>query len=173
MITLIFNVLYFLKMCPNFDVWYQIKPNCWKIFTAIFIDLWPCLFTTKFSYAQLFKWGHSKHGVSSRQSRCIEVAQEGIFLKRKIRFGLGGNTEKNWRLIMSNFWGKEMISIFFKYCIVLAKKIHKIKIRKPIENSCNALLKSEHTSVRDFYILMLVPGMSCWNTHQILWIKYL
>ena len=26
---------------------------------ALFIDLWPCLFTTKLSYAQLFKWGHS------------------------------------------------------------------------------------------------------------------
>ena len=25
----------------------------------VFIDLWPCLFTTKLSYAQLFKWGHS------------------------------------------------------------------------------------------------------------------
>ena len=23
---------------------------------AVFIDLWPCLFTTKLSYAQLFKW---------------------------------------------------------------------------------------------------------------------
>ena len=28
---------------------------------AVFIDLWPCLFTTKLSYAQLFKWGHSKN----------------------------------------------------------------------------------------------------------------
>ena len=27
---------------------------------AISIDLWPCLLTTKLSYAQLFKWGHSK-----------------------------------------------------------------------------------------------------------------
>ena len=26
---------------------------------AVFIDLWPCLFTTKLSYTQLFKWGHS------------------------------------------------------------------------------------------------------------------
>ena len=26
---------------------------------AIFIELWPCLFTTKLSYVQLFKWGHS------------------------------------------------------------------------------------------------------------------
>ena len=59
MITLIFNVLYFLKMRPNFDVWYQIKPNCWNIFMAVFIDLWPCLFTTKLSYTQVFKWGHS------------------------------------------------------------------------------------------------------------------
>ena len=25
----------------------------------IFIDLWSCLLTTKLSYAQLFKWGHS------------------------------------------------------------------------------------------------------------------
>jgi hypothetical protein len=39
LITLIFDVLYFLKMHPNFDVRYQIKLNC---------------------YAQLFKWGHSK-----------------------------------------------------------------------------------------------------------------
>ena len=27
---------------------------------AIFIDIWPCLFTTKLSYAQLCKWGNSK-----------------------------------------------------------------------------------------------------------------
>ena len=27
---------------------------------AVFIDIWPCLFTTKLSYAQLFKRGHSK-----------------------------------------------------------------------------------------------------------------
>ena len=26
---------------------------------VVFIDLWSCLFTTKLSYAQLFKWGHS------------------------------------------------------------------------------------------------------------------
>ena len=26
---------------------------------AVFIDLWPCLFTTKLSYTQLFKWGDS------------------------------------------------------------------------------------------------------------------
>ena len=31
---------------------------------AVFIDLWPCLLTTKLSYAQLFKWGHSSHNVS-------------------------------------------------------------------------------------------------------------
>ena len=57
MITLISNVLYFLKTRPNFDVRYQIKPNHWNIFVAIFKDLWPCLFTTKLSYAQLLKWG--------------------------------------------------------------------------------------------------------------------
>ena len=28
-------------------------------FISVFKDLWPCLLTTKFSYAQLFKWGHS------------------------------------------------------------------------------------------------------------------
>ena len=26
---------------------------------AVFIDLQPCSLTTKLSYAQLFKWGHS------------------------------------------------------------------------------------------------------------------
>ena len=26
---------------------------------AVFKDLWPCFITTKLSYAQLFKWGHS------------------------------------------------------------------------------------------------------------------
>ena len=31
---------------------------------AIFIDLWPCLFTTKLSYTQLFLWGHSTIGPS-------------------------------------------------------------------------------------------------------------
>ena len=35
-----------------------LKQTSWKISRASFIDLWPCLFTTKLSYAQLFKWGH-------------------------------------------------------------------------------------------------------------------
>ena len=43
--TLIFNLLYFLKMCPNFDVRFQIKPNP----MAIYIDFWPCLITTNLS----------------------------------------------------------------------------------------------------------------------------
>ena len=65
MITLIFNVLYFLKMRSNFDIRYQIKPNRWNIFMDTFIDLWPCLFTTKLSYAQLFKWGYSNRDSGS------------------------------------------------------------------------------------------------------------
>ena len=49
-------------MCPNFDVRYQLKPNHYNNFMAVFIDLWPYLFTAKLSYPQLFKWGHSiKH----------------------------------------------------------------------------------------------------------------
>ena len=36
LITLIFNVLYFLNMRSNFDVRYQIKPNCLNIFIAVF-----------------------------------------------------------------------------------------------------------------------------------------
>ena len=28
---------------------------------AVFIELWPCLLTTKLNYAQLFKWGHSTY----------------------------------------------------------------------------------------------------------------
>ena len=52
-----FNVLYFVKMGLNFDV--RIKH-----FYGHFHNLWPCLFTIKISYTQLFKWGHSKsHGV--------------------------------------------------------------------------------------------------------------
>ena len=52
-----FNVLYFLKMGLNFDVRL-------KHFYGHFHNLWPCLFTIKISYTQLFKWGHSKsHGV--------------------------------------------------------------------------------------------------------------
>ena len=39
LITLIFNVLYFVKMRPNFDVQYQIKRNSQNIFIAVFIDL--------------------------------------------------------------------------------------------------------------------------------------
>ena len=35
--TFDFNVLYFLKMSPNFDVRFQIKPNCWNISMAAFI----------------------------------------------------------------------------------------------------------------------------------------
>ena len=45
----LFNVLPFLKMCPNFDLQYQTEPNTKNIFMAVFRDLWPCLFTTKLS----------------------------------------------------------------------------------------------------------------------------
>ena len=38
-----------------FDLQYQIKPNTQNNFMAVFIDLWPCLLTTKLSYTQLFK----------------------------------------------------------------------------------------------------------------------
>ena len=34
----------------------------WPIYlgySLVFIGLWPCIFTTKLSYNQLFKWGHS------------------------------------------------------------------------------------------------------------------
>ena len=55
LITLIFIVLFFLKMLPNFDVRYQIKPDCQNIFKVVFIDLWPCLLTTKLSYPQQIK----------------------------------------------------------------------------------------------------------------------
>ena len=44
----------------NFDLRYRIEPNPGNIFMAIFIDLWPSLFTTELCLAQLFKWGHSK-----------------------------------------------------------------------------------------------------------------
>ena len=39
-----FFVLYFLKMCTNFDLWHQIEPNPKYIFMVAFIR--PCLFTT-------------------------------------------------------------------------------------------------------------------------------
>ena len=42
-------------MSPNFDLHISIDLNPENIFMAVFIDLWPCLFTTKLSYAQLFK----------------------------------------------------------------------------------------------------------------------
>ena len=32
---------------------------------AVFVDLWPCSFTTKLSSAQFFKWGHSINGMIS------------------------------------------------------------------------------------------------------------
>ena len=40
-------------------------PNQAKLlehFMSVFIDHWPCLFTTKLSYVQLFNWGHSNTG---------------------------------------------------------------------------------------------------------------
>ena len=36
---------------------------------VVFMDLWSCLFTTKLSYAQLFKWGHSNHQLVSKNFR--------------------------------------------------------------------------------------------------------
>ena len=36
------------------------KLNPRNIFIVPFIELLPCLFTTKLCYAQLFKWGHSR-----------------------------------------------------------------------------------------------------------------
>ena len=52
-----------------FDLQFQIKPNRQNIFKAVFIDLWPCLFTTKLSYTQLFKWGHSRSCRKLHQGR--------------------------------------------------------------------------------------------------------
>ena len=43
------------QSCAIIDLQFQIDPNIYNIFMAIFIDLWPCLFTTKLSYTQLFK----------------------------------------------------------------------------------------------------------------------
>ena len=36
------------------------QTKTYNIFMAVFIDHWPWLLTTKLSYAQLYKWGHSK-----------------------------------------------------------------------------------------------------------------
>ena len=63
-----FQCTLFSKNAPKF--WSPI-PNQAKlqeIFMAVFIDIWPCLFTTKLSYAQLFKWGHSRQSHSTRKS---------------------------------------------------------------------------------------------------------
>ena len=43
------------QSCAIIGLQFQIDPNIYNIFMAIFIDLWPCLFTSKLSYAQLFK----------------------------------------------------------------------------------------------------------------------
>ena len=34
-------------MFANFDLCYRIEPNPGNIFMVVFIDLWPCLFTTE------------------------------------------------------------------------------------------------------------------------------
>ena len=74
-------ILYFLKMHPNFDNWYQIKPKGSDIFMTVFIDLWPCLFTTKLSYAHLFKWGHS---ISTSTYSVIQLYLVGAFYSSAI-----------------------------------------------------------------------------------------
>ena len=43
----------------KFDIFQQVELKAKNFFTGIFIDLWPCLFSTKLS-AKLFKWGHFK-----------------------------------------------------------------------------------------------------------------
>ena len=52
----------FSKNVPKF--WCSIPNGCWnqitEHFTAVFMDLWWWLFTTKLSYAQLLNWGHSR-----------------------------------------------------------------------------------------------------------------
>ena len=47
---------------------------------AVFIDLWPCLFTTKLSYAQLFKWGHSTLSIAEN----IFFAHERTFILTRV-----------------------------------------------------------------------------------------
>ena len=49
-------------------------------FMAVFIDLWPCLLTTKLRYAQLFKWGHSSYLVR----RMVHMALWWIIDDKKI-----------------------------------------------------------------------------------------
>ena len=69
------DYLVFLRIFDNFDFLYisfsKNAPICWcsipnqtkllEHFYGSFHNLWSCLCTIKLSYAQLFKWGHSKH----------------------------------------------------------------------------------------------------------------
>ena len=42
-----------LRKWKRFDIFQQVHLIAKNFFMVVFIDLWPCLFTTKLSYAQL------------------------------------------------------------------------------------------------------------------------
>ena len=89
-------------------------------FMAIFIDLWPCLFTTKLSYTQLFKWGHSNDHRWKKEMNSVSIIKTANYipLKNKIISLLSlrltkiiqleiisnnGWSFENWSIIMSTF----------------------------------------------------------------------
>ena len=117
--TLIFDV---------FDLQFQIKPNRQNIFKAVFIDLWPCLFTTKLSYTQLFKWGHSRlHTRAVYHQERIMIARVLYIIHCCLR-GL-----KTW---WSCLWGQIYIFLRPKFLLgfIISKK-QKNSRRQPLMNS--------------------------------------
>ena len=85
---------------------------------AVFIDFWPCLFTTKLSYAQLFKWGHStdtyckrqKEGSVKHQDKCVCVYSK-VSIKRPVllKFGFSEKATKFEKKSSSYFWQERRV----------------------------------------------------------------
>jgi hypothetical protein len=53
---------------------------------AVFIDFWPCLFASKLSYAQLFKWGHSNPPPPLPRQHSLWTAPKSFFHRFTFNF---------------------------------------------------------------------------------------
>ena len=77
---------------------------------AVLIDLWSCLLTTKLSYAQLLKWGHS----TEDQIHSIEELQ-----KIAIGFGFHGRPRQYIRYIIKD---SAKFRLILKICCHIQKE---------------------------------------------------
>ena len=81
LITLIFNVVVFLKESPIFNLQFWNDRKAKNIFMDVFVVLWPYLFTTKLSCLKKNNFGHTKvcNWKKVRHAHCCLKIKIGVF----------------------------------------------------------------------------------------------